>query len=317
MNSLLKYIFNIPKKLYKLVLYYPCTIVSRHIDYFHYKLLTCFSYPIFTVNSESGIIGNKCYGNLWAIKNATKSNYHSKCMIEHGLYFGEFVLEDECKIKTIDTIYTYSEYRKNAILNWFCGSIEKEIILVGPYIVHADHFKSKDELKELKSKLGKVLLVFPSHPSPGVTTQYNMGEFMKEIDAVSKDYDTTLVSLFWLDIRRGYDKPYIEKGYRVVCSGIRSDRWFLSRQKDLIWLADLSMSNDIGTHIGYSVAMGVPHYIFKQKVEIVGDGIEYSNDKYNEIRAREYNELIEAFGKKTSIITDKQIEIVKKYWGQW
>jgi hypothetical protein len=312
-----KWLLYIPKEIFKFVTYYPCMIISRRIDYFHYRLLTCFSYPIFTINPASGIIGNKCYGSLWAIKNATGTNFHHRCMIEHGLYFGEFVIEDECKLMFIDTIYTFSEYRKNAILNWFGGNLGKEIIPIGPYILSAKHFKSENKLKTLKKELGKILLVFPSHPTHSASTQYDVDEFLKEVDDVAKDYDTILVSLFWLDIRRGNDKPYIQKGYKVVCSGIRSDRWFLSRQKDLLWLADLSMSNDIGTHIGYSVAMGVPHYIFKQKVELVGGGIEYSMDKYNQIRVKEYNEMIEAFGRKATFITDEQVSIVKKYWGQW
>ena len=68
-------------------------------------------------------------------------------MIEHGLYFAEYVLKDECIMPCIDTIYTYSNYRKNAILKEFGKNFDKEIIMVGPYIQYADYFKSKDKLK--------------------------------------------------------------------------------------------------------------------------------------------------------------------------
>jgi len=238
-------------------------------------------------------------------------------MIEHGLYFGEFVIETECLDNSINTIYTFSEYRKNAILKWFKGKLDKNIITVGPYILYANHFKSEIELASIKKKMGKVLLVFPSHSSPGEVTEYNLAEFLKEVDRVAQYFDSVLVSLYWLDVRRKYDKPYIKRGYKVVCSGIRSDRWFLSRQKDLFWLADVSMSNDIGTHIGYSIAMGVPHYLYKQKIKLISNAAEYSFDKCNQNRLREYNEMIESFGSLSFSITDEQISVVKKYWGQW
>ena len=317
MKTINKYIIYVFAEIYRFITYYLSTIISRHIDYFHYKVLSFFAYPIFTIDRSSGTIGNKCYGNLWAIKNAVKGGFSKKCMIEHGLYFGEFVIEEECISDSIDTIYTYSDYRKNAIINWFDGKLDKRIITVGPYIIYANHFKQIDELKKIKKKLGRVLLVFPSHPSPEASFSYNLDELLDEIDIVAKRFDTVLVSLFWLDIKKGNDKYYLDRGYTVVCSGIRSDRWFLSRQKDLLWLADYSMSNDIGTHIGYSIAMGVPHYLFKQKLSLKGKGAEYMIDKYNQIRIKEYNELIGVFGCDSEIITSDQLDVIKKYWGHW
>ena len=77
------------------------------------------------------------------------------------------------------------------------------------------------------------------------------------------------------------------------------------------------MSNDIGTHIGYSIAMGVPHYLFKQKLSLRGKGAEYMIDKYNQIRIKEYNELIGVFGCDSEIITSGQLDVIKKYWGHW
>lgn len=299
----------------KFILYYPCRAISRHIDYFHYKMLARLSYPIFTVNPASGIIGNKCYGNLWAVKNATGEAFHKNCLIEHGLYFGEYVFEKECTLKSINTIYTYSEYRKTAILKWFHGKLDKQIIPIGPYILYADYFKKEAQLRKLKESLGRVLLVFPSHPSPEAKPLYDFEEFCKEIDKLSKNYDTILISLFYLDVLKGYGHRYEKKGYKIVCSGARTDRWFLSRQKDLISLADMTMSNDVGTHIGYSIAMGVPHYIFKQEIYMEGHAEEYSLDETQRIRATEYKEIISVFNHYNESITKEQKRIVDYYWG--
>lgn len=59
-----------------------------------------------------------------------------------------------------------------------------------------------------------------------------------------------------------------DKGYTIVCPGNRFDPRFLSYQRDMIELSGMTMSNDLGTHIGYIVALNGPHYMFKQKVEL-------------------------------------------------
>lgn len=299
-------------QIYKHTPYIIVTYVFRHIDYFHYKALSFYEHPFHTKSKLLGIMGNECYGNLWAIKNATGENFHPHCMIEHGLYFGEYVIRSECSLPCIDTIYTYSEYRKNAILKEFGGNLDKEIIPVGPYILYVDNFKSKKALKRLKMKFGKVLLVFPSHSFWGQTTEYDMEAFLNEIGDVARNYDTVLVSVYWLDIKLGRHKMYLNKGYRVVCSGTRSDRWFLRRQKDLFELSDFSMSNDIGTHIGYSIALGVPHYVYDQPVKLKETG---EDTELDPIRAKEYKEIKSAFSSKKEEISDAQKKIVNYYWG--
>ena len=111
-----------------------------HVDYFHPERFS-HDIPLYAYPYLPGILGNKCYGNIHAIKNATGKNFHKHCMIEHGLYFAEYVLKDECIMPCIDTIYTYSNYRKNAILKEFGKNFDKEIIMVGPYIQYVDYFK--------------------------------------------------------------------------------------------------------------------------------------------------------------------------------
>lgn len=147
-------------------------------------------------------------------------------MIEHGLYFAEYVLKDECIMPCIDTIYTYSNYRKNAILKEFGKNFDKEIIMVGPYIQYVDYFKSKDKLKALKAQLGKILLVFPTHSFEDCDDLYDFNQFSQCIDEMAKDYDTVLISMIGYDIQQGFDKKYRNKGYRIVSSGTRNDPYF-------------------------------------------------------------------------------------------
>lgn len=306
-------------KIYTFVCYYAYHIITAYDDCFHYKHFIK-DLPIFLFSKESGILGNKCYGNYNEIKRALGNDFKKCCMIEHGLYFGRYVIEKECMIPKVNTIYTYSNYRKDSILEHFNYKLDKNIICVGPYIKYARHFLSNSELKNLKAKFGKVLLVFPSHSSPDALSFYNEKEFIAEINDIAKDYDTVIVSLFWLDIKRELDIYYKEKGYVVACSGTRSDWRFLRRQKDLISLADMSMSNDVGTHVGYCISMGVPHYMYRQQINIEynEDIVGARDDNYNErCRKLEYNEIFMAFNSKEPIIKSVQLEVVKKYWGEF
>lgn len=300
-------------KLYCHMPYWLCTYIFSKIDYFHYKLLSFYEHPFKTKSKLPGVMGNECYGNLWAIKNATKDKFHEHCMIEHGIQFSGALIENECNMPCIDTIYTFSEFRKKVILDHFGDSFRKEIFPIGPYILYVDNFKSSRKLKKLKGKLGKVLLVLPSHSTLGYKMEYDETAFLHEVDKISKDYDTVLVSLFWADIRYGRDKMYLKKGYKVVCSGTRSDRWFLSRQKDLFELADFSMSNEVGTHVGYLIALGCPHYIFKQKMIELHEYSNEETDYYS--NDKDFNLIRDAFSSKKPVITEEQKKIVDHYWG--
>ena len=129
---------------------------------------------------------------------------------------------------------------------------------------------------------------------------------------MAKDYDTVFISMIGYDIELGANKYYEDKGYVVVTSGSRSDPYFLNRQRDLIELADMTISNSIGTHIGYCICLGTPHYLFTQRIDWAG-GIKEQDRITLSTRAELYN----AFGSRRPIITPQQIEIVKKYWGEF
>jgi hypothetical protein len=289
--------------------YYYFVIRNKYIDYFNYKKLFN-DFPIFSLSKEPGIKGNKCYGNIIAVKRKMGKTYDKNCMIEHGIYFNKIVLKDECMIKSINTIYTYGEYRVEAIKEYFCGEIDKNIVPVGPYILFAKNFYNTKKLDLLKKEYGRILLVFPSHNYPdGEMVFFDHYSLIAEIEKFSKNFDTIFISLYYFDMQLGLQKIYIAKGYKIVCSGVRSDCYFLSRLKDLIQLSDMTMSNNIGTHIGYCVALNKPHYLFKQII----DESHTSNPLDENERALFYK----YFGKYSEKISDDQRNLIRYFWGNF
>lgn len=79
------------------------------------------------------------------------------------------------------------------------------------------------------------------------------------------------------------------------------------------------MSNDLGTHVGYSVALNRPHYMFKQKVEL---NLEHEDAKIiSDLKNiqpdfdKERNEIQRVFGEYRQEITEEQRKVVAYYWG--
>ncbi len=198
---------------------------------------------------------------------------------------------------------------------------------IGPYIAYANHAYSKEKLEEEKKRLGKNLLVFPAHSTPGLKSNYDMKNFCEEINSIGEDFDSIRICLFWKDVLNGTDKYYKKEGYEVVTAGHYYDPLFLSRQKSIIETSTKTMSNHMGSYVGFCIHMNKPHYItplskstFNQTKE---DGKELAerqdnmSKKVSELMEndQEYIELLEAFSTNHDIITNKQQKLINKYWG--
>lgn len=300
------------------ILYYYFFLRNKHVSFFNFNQLAK-NYPIFALSKNPGIIGNKCYGNWWAVKCAKKSRFEKDCIIEHGIYFGKHILEGDLVFHKPKVIYTFGEYRKNALE--IPGSpllVGVRIEPVGPYIIHVKNFLNPRSRRKIKKNYGKILLVFPTHGSPEVDLSYDQKAFMESIDRISKRYDTVFVSVYWLDIINSKYLIYQQKGYKIVTSGTRNDPRFLNRLKDLIELSDMTMSNDLGTHIGYCIALNKPHYLFAQEITSVDVQPEYAlkpQEGYHDIIAYEKKLFVRVFSSEEPIISEEQRELVKYYWG--
>jgi hypothetical protein len=304
-------------RLINFFIYYYFVFKNRKIDYFNYNKLIQ-NFPIFSFSNEPGIIGNKCYGNHIAVSNALKDINLNTTSIEHGLYFGKYVIKSESNSNSIDTIVTFSEYRKDALLN--SGIINKNIITIGPYIKYINYFKSINDLNIIKKNLRKTLLVFPLHNSDEVEKNYDQNDFINEIFRLKEkhDFNTILISMYWLDIKNKKHLIYQKFGFTIVTAGNRSDPFFLSRLKDLIYLCDMTISNDLGTHVGYCICLNKPHYIYRQYIKI-NDKIKKVTDNFDSLFYTTYFKEIELFLNLFSSdelrISNEQKSIVKYYWG--
>ena len=213
-------------------------------------------YPLFK------IFENNYYGHGSVLSKIFPINHQTR--IEHGLFFGDY-LHKQNLFPNIKNIITFSEYRKKIIEK----QTDKNVLCVGPYIHYADLLLNQENLKSIKEQLGKTLLIFPSHSTRGVQANFDTEKLINDIENIKQEhqFQSVIVSLYWKDIQLNKHLPYQQKGYTIVCSGFLYDQYFLSRMKTIIHLADVTLSNNIGTHIGYCLSENKPHWIISQSIQ--------------------------------------------------
>ena len=257
------------------------------------------------------------YGHAFVLKKYASISYLPPfSVIEHGLYLGSYV-PDHFRYKTIKNIITFSDNRCQHIVD---KGINKNVIVVGPYIYYANSLLNEKELAEEKQKLGKVLLVFVAHSTNKENVSFDSNSFLNKIDAVAKEYDTVLICLYYLDILNGtYSNVFVGNKYRIVTAGHVYDYNFISRLKTIILLSDFTMSNSLGTHIGYCITLGKPHYYFCQEKQYYSSSgnkqLSMVRQEDKDVLDKEKKELMDTFSEESSIITEKQLYCVNKYWG--
>ena len=261
--------------------------------------------------------GNALYGIGKVIKEYC--DYDKKVLgcIEHGVYFGDYINEKEAIKSGLPAVLTYGTVRNDMLRK---KKSKKLIFKIGPYIKYANLLLTDDEIKNIKKKNGKTLLVFPTHSVDRVETEFDYNVFINEIKKFKERYNfkTVLVSLYYRDIELEKNKIYEDNGFIVVSNGLKEDYDFLSRQKTFITLSDYTISNSVGTHIGYSVALGIPHTIIKQKMEYKSDSkfdVKDVPNLYLESSILQKKEVEEYFLKYSEEITKEQLQVCNKYWG--
>lgn len=268
---------------------------------------------------EERVIDNNLYGYAHHIKKFAGITNDLNGYVEHGLFWGGMVHQDE-RNWHFERIITMSSRRKR--------DIEKKLpqktgIPLGPYIHYAESIFADEQHKALKKELGRVLLVFPSHSVKNVDAKYDLQQFVKAIEERKKDYDTVLISLYFIDAQNAdLVKTYTGQGYRIVTSGYKFDNNFVARQRALIQLADMTMSNEVGTHIGYCLYLNKPHYVYRQQIKLVAISefeqkrIETVSEPENYRMEREQKEEFkEIFGSFAEEISAEQRLKCADFWG--
>lgn len=259
--------------------------------------------------------GNCFYGAAYWMQRYAGVKTALKACVEHGVYFGNYVNEAELDGSGLPCLITFGPARVSHVAE----VSDVPVIPVGPYIAYASDYLSQEETNGIKALLGNTLLVFPSHSVDRVKVRYEIDDLIAEIKRVTAAHsiDSVLVCLYYRDILNGAAEAYEQHEFTVVTAGYREDVLFLSRLRSLIGLADLTMSNGVGTHVGYCAYLGKPHYVYRQEKLFEADGsadaIEFDNP-YKKLAEQEKTEVAQAFDSfENDLLTINGV--CEKYWG--
>ena len=194
---------------------------------------------------------------------------------------------------------------------------------IGPFIHYANSLLSKEQIAEEKERLGRNLLVFPSHSIAGMYKQFDYEGFCNQIKEIAKDYDSVRVCTYYMDVRMKHHLPYEKEGFEVVTAGHFNDYNFLPRLKSIIQTSDMTMSNDIGTHLGYCIYLNKPHYLTQDKIEFYrkedsDNEIPYKMGKLVEEKNRKSENILKVkdlFSIYENKITQEQYDLISYLWG--
>lgn len=260
---------------------------------------------------------NDYYYNAFHIKKfiGREDKKYIKAPIEHGLYYRYYHWDADVNSQ-FKAVITMGELRRKC-LEKVCP--QNKIITIGPYLNYVEGLLNEKQFKAEKKKLGRNLLVFPGHSTHHVGTNFDIEWLCGEINKLAKDFDSTTICLYWKDVLRGGVDIYKKFGFNCVCAGHLYDPYFLPRLKSIIELSDYTVSNEVGTHIGYSLFLNKPHYFIKGEKTLVafGDFLKEYVDEFNvdERRLSEENLFAEAFSEYGTDITKEQYDFTNGYFG--
>lgn len=262
---------------------------------------------------------NNCFGIGWSLrKYAEVKKCYCNALVEHGYFFGTYVQEVE-KITFANKLLTFGDVRKahiEAVVK------DKEVFQIGPYIHYAPDYYDDVRFTEEKKSLGRTLLVFFSHSGTGESVSFDLDALIAKINSIRNSFQTVVISLFWSDINPETEKRLKDEGYLIFSSGHRYDYYFLSRQKTMIKLADMTMSNSTGTHLAYCSYLNKPHWIMRQEIKTKALNEKgFANMTIAEMMSKdvvnqqENDELYNAFSEYSDVLTDYQRKVCDKYFG--
>lgn len=256
------------------------------------------------------------YGNAYWMKNYCGYKDDLFAQIEHGVYFGENTSPLVNPVHTeyeIGSIITYGPYRRCCIERDYENVCVYE---VGPYIQYAP--RDEEYYRQIRASLDesqRTLTLFPAHSLVGEKQLFDHAQLRADVRrfAAEHAFGNLVVCISPMDFSSSLKQEYKADGFLPVTCG-RSTKTFLPRQRAIFEASDATISNDLGTHIGYSLTFAKPHAMidplsFEDKIVAPG--------AHREAMRAEVELLQRLFASDgfTGMVSRDQRQAFNYYWG--
>ena len=152
-----------------------------------------------------------------------------------------------------------SEERARTYSALFPGT---EAVAVGPMIEYADTLRDPNPV-------GGRLVAFPAHSTHHIKAQWDPTFFVNQLLDERNRWGEVVVCLYWRDILAGLNEPFEAAGFRCVTAGHMYDTAFLPRLRTIIESAEAVITNEVGSHVLYSVYLQRPARIVPEDIDYV------------------------------------------------
>jgi len=230
---------------------------------------------------------NSFYGIDYIIKkySAIPPNKALKIIFPHGVSLSNNFVWKEEKNAIISCVYSYSPHRYKIYKN----ETNKVVLPAASPFVYLAELLNQQPNPEPEGTI-----FFPAHSTHHVTIS---------------------VCIYWRDFNLGRHKIFKEKGFRIVSAGHMFDPWFLLRLYHLCSTHKYSASNELGSHLFYSVKSGCSFYFmnYKQTVKKATGSILERDVSIPDRKI--VSNLLRLFSKPTEKPTDEQLRKVDSFLG--
>lgn len=128
-------------------------------------------------------------------------------------------------------------------------------VAVGPLILYAR------ALAPPETSSARRLVFFDAHSSDYLTASYDVGVAVERLEELRDEFDELVVCLYWRDILLGRAELYRRHGFRCVTAGHIFDPRFLFRLVDIIASASVVLTDSVGSHLLYALALDRPVWL--------------------------------------------------------
>lgn len=248
------------------------------------------------------------YGHEYWLKKYSGFKDRIFAHVEHGVYFGDRrkIVRSNIEEWQLGSIISFGESRLKILKELYP---DYYIDFIGPRIHYAE--TDQEYYKELYDQIdhtGRVLTLYPAHSLATDKSCYDSSLFLQQADTLAEKIGakTIMISLHPSDYLHHLDLEFQNKNLIFVGGGPDSFR-FLPRLRAIFELSDLTFSNALGTHVGYSIYMGTPHVMNLESNH---------NLDSDTLFEQEQSTFASVFnGDKPLIISDEQKSLCDYYFG--
>lgn len=251
-----RYVMAILSKVYKGVVGHRLALSGMS------EISSIFDYNFVSRYRESPIEAfstNKPYGMEYLMKMYSGYKKDVYCATEHGMPHYRIDNFGEYRDNKASIVLVHSWERVRQIQPY----TDKLLIPAGPsFMPYTKSIYTKTIINDIKKTLGRTLLVFPQHNNDVtsfVDFQKNMDILTDYVETFKQEhqFDSVLVCLYYIDIARGLEKFYEDRGWRVVCAGHNMNYDFGNCLHTIFEIGDYTIAQGYST-IMYSLYMNKP-----------------------------------------------------------